>query len=209
MPGTKVLAHAGVSLADSYNIKGGSVGVEELDVKDVKGVHDMGATMFSERLESHLLQIDTGAMAQNFTWGNSLITIPDGPNRLVGLSVLSDTAARITNCAVSLRDAQSLRELPIWVWDINDDAESPFPWSDDGDTVAPVFYLRPTTYLLPTLLTRMGVLMGMPEILFRGLTAGFGAGTVTVFLLMHMARANPLSPGSGAPSAHGLPVPSW
>ena len=205
----KVLAQTGISLADVYDIAGSIVGVDELISQDVSLVHEMGGQIFSERLLGFIVRATTGAVAQNTGWTVVVGAIPDSPNRLLGVTVLADTVARVDTAALMYRNRITNREFPLYSWNTANDAEPLVPWSDDGAAVANVFWLRPTTYTLPSLITRLGDDRLMGDFVFRGGTGGFGAGTVETFLLLHLARANPGSPAPGQPSSHGLPLPGW
>jgi len=206
----KILSQAGVSLADIYDIEGSVVGLEQLDVGEVKAVHELGATIHSERLMSFLVLATSGAVAQNASWGVQTSGLPDSVNRLLGVGVMCDNAARIENVSIAIGDQDSGREMPIWVWDTNDDRVQRFIWSQDGAGAAQVDHLSVLVTHLPQLLTRLGVRLRMPSLLFRGLATGFGAGTVETQVVYHLARPNPtLAPAPGEPSSHGLPIPSW
>jgi hypothetical protein len=206
----KILAQAGFSLADVYDIVGSVIGLEELDVTEVKAVHELGGQIHSERLQSFILQQTTGALAQNVVWDLSQNAFPDSVNRLLGLIVVSNVAARVRLAQVSVSDNDTGREIPVYVFDNLDDDELSIRWSNDGAAAATHFFLRPTAGIyVPNLLTRLGTTKAMPNITFRGTTDAFGAGTVTTTLIMHIARPNTAVPGAGEPSSHGLPIPSW
>jgi len=205
----KIQAQAGTSLADIYRILGSIVGLEELDVSDVKGVHELGGTIHSERLQSFLISATPGATAQNLAWNTTVGGIPDSVNRLLAISVIADTTARITNAQVSLQDPAIAREIPLWSWDAGNDVENTIQWNNDGAGVAAEFLLVGKHHHAIELLTRIGTTLVMPSILFRGLTSGFGAGDVTPTLLFHLARPNSGAPTPGEPSSHGLPIPGW
>lgn len=207
----KILSQAGVSLADVYDIEGSVVGLEELDVTGIKGVHDLGPQIHSERLNVFGLTADSTALAQDTNWDVELGAFPDSINRILSITAVADVSGRVNHCVVSINDPQSNADHPIWIWDNTDDASSQMRWNDGGG-VATVFALRPIQNLLggaPTLLARTGASAAMPSLFFRGRTASFGAGTVQVQALIQVIRPDAGAPPPGAPSSHGLPIPSW
>jgi len=207
----KVLSQSGISLADTYAVEGSIAGVEELLTKDVHLSHEMGGTIFSERLETNVTRLNPGAIAQNVTWAVTLVP-PDSPNRILGVCMIIDTTARVTHASLAIGAVTGVRECPIWSWDIANDAEQAITISIDGATVGVEILMLPGFSLLPQMLTRSnGVLEGnlMGNLIYRGLTAGFGAGTVLPLMFCLLARANQAIPDPGQPSSHGLPIPSW
>lgn len=208
----KVLSQAGNSLADIYDVEGSVVGIEALDVEDIKGVHELGATIFAERLHANLNMIDSTSILQSVNWAVELVGFrPDVPQRLLGVSVISNTAARVTRACVTLSDQATNREIVLWAWDIANDLETTIRWADDTDTIGTFFLLNPLGYtaVFPTMLIRLGVGALMPSIFFRGSSAAFGAGNVRVRAILHFARPMPPLVAAGDPSSHGLPLPSW
>ena len=207
----KILSQAGISLADVYNVQGSVAGVDELDVNEVKAVHDLGPQIHSERTLGFIIR-DTIGIAQNTAFGFFIEDFADSATRILGFSVLASVAGRLTHVSIAIRHAiGNVREMPIWVWDTADDVEKGIQWSDDGAAASAVIYLQVVgDVYLPTLLTRMGAERAMGGFSIRGLSSGFGAGTVDVFTLVHICRPNEsLVPGAGEPSSHGLPIPSW
>ena len=65
------------------------------------------------------------------------------------------------------------------------------------------------TQNIPCLATRMGDAKIMPQMVFRGLTTGFGGGTVEIIINILLARASQSTPTPGEPKGHGLPLPGW
>jgi len=205
----KILSQAGTSLADVYDIEGSVVGLEELDVSDIKGVHDLGPQIHSERLQSFIVEASSGSLAQTITWGITTGGIPDSINRLLAVTVIANNAARVDHCSVAIQEQSNSREIPIWVWDTNDDDEQQVEWSIDGAASSTKFHLRSLGQQPLELLTRLGTTLEMPQLIFRGVTATFGAGNVTVRALYHLARPNSGNPPAGEASSHGLPIPGW
>lgn len=207
----QVLSQAGTSLADVYDVKGSVAGIERLDVAEIKGVHDLGPQIHSERLISFFLIASSGAVAQSTAWNVTLGGFPDSINRLMAIYVLANNSARVDACTVSLNNASSGIDQVLWEWDSADDLESRTRWND-GAAVGTFTGLRPIINVpggLPNLITRVDDERLMPTLVFRGLTLGFGAGDVTTRALIQIARPNSGAPPAGAPSSHGLPIPSW
>jgi len=204
----KILAQTGTSLADVYRIEGSIAGLEALDVTDIKGVHDLGPQIHSERLRSFIVGFGPGASLQTVTWSATAGGIPDSVNRFLGLAVIADVAARITNAQVSIRDPNG-SEIPIWNWDITNDVANTIvvarPAAGAGAEILLVGKFDHSIELL----TRIGPTNVMPDMVFRGLTETFGAGTVNPLCLFHVARPNSGAPPAGEPSSHGLPIPGW
>lgn len=207
----KILSQAGTSLADVYDIEGSIAGLEELDVRDIKGVHDLGPQIHSERLLVFNLQIDGTAVLQSVNWGIFLGSFPDSINRVLSATVIADTAARVDFCSILIEDTVNDREHLIWAWDSADDVESRVRWNPGtGATTETV--LRPSSNIaggLPTLIARTGGSSAMPNLVFRGRSLAFGAGTVQALALIQVARPDRGAPSAGDPSSHGLPIPSW
>lgn len=207
----KILSQAGTSLADVYDVEGSIAGLEELDVAEVKAVHDLGPQIHSERTLATIARGTTGAIAQNISFDFTVGAFSDVATRIFGLAVIADTAANVSRVCVSIRNPSNGREMPIWTWDSADDREQFIRWSDDGGAVATVVHLSTLVTHLPTMNTRIGLGRSMGEFVCRGQTLGFGAGTVEIFLLIHFARpalTEGITP-PGEPSSHGLPIPSW
>lgn len=206
----KILAQAGSSLADVYDVEGSVVGLEELDVTDVKGVHDLGPTIHSERLTGFMPVLATGAIEDDTAFNidlASVVALPRSINRLMGVQVILGTTARIASCCIVMGEPTTGLDIVIWAWDSAVDAE--IAVRTFGATV---IYLRPAVWpqgMLPIILTQMGNAKRMPNIVFRGLTNSFGAGTVVLTATLMMARPNNANPAAGEPSSHGLPIPSW
>ena len=202
----KVQAQAGMSLADAYNVQGSVAGIDELISREVHLQHEMGGTIFSERLSGRIVRATTGATIQNTAFDTELTGLPDGIYRVIGLTVLADVTGRLAFCQVSLRDTTNGNdnEIPIFVWDTDNDVTSDVRIDDNG-------VLGNQVALVPAALPFVPVLCIGPDqpqqvgsqIFMRGLTTGFGAGDVTVVALAYLAFQ------SGGVSSIGLPVPSW
>jgi len=206
----KILSQAGTSLADVYDVEGSIVGLENLDVTEIKGVHDLGPQIHSERLLSFNLIADSTALAQNLTWDVVLGAIPDSINRILSIIVVSGNGARVSHCQISITDPAGV-DHPVWIWTASD-IVSNIRWQELTGTIVTAHALRPTpgaTGSTPTIISRMGNEAALPTLSFRGLTTGFGAGTVRTRALILIARPDRGAPAAGEPSSHGLPIPSW
>jgi len=207
----KVLGQAGISVADVYDVEGSIVGVGELDADSVKAVHDFGPQIQSERLNVFNLIADSTAVLQNVAWNIALGGFPDSVNRLLSIAVIADNIGRIANCSIHIGDPVSGIDHPIWAWDAvtAGDSVGNIRWADP--VLQTDFVLLPIIQIQkgPTILARTGVGAAMPNLIFRGISNGFGAGTITVRAFIQVARPDGGNPGPGEPSSHGLPLPSW
>lgn len=203
----KIDSRSGSSLADSYDTVGSKVGIDNLETRDVNLVHEMGGTLVSERLTSEIFRVQTGSIAQSTAFDADFSQVlPTGIiMRVLGLAMIVDTANRVSNCAIVARANLADQEIPLI---INDGSEDPVRMQDDGAAVALLQTLGSDGAMIPqipTLLIGSGVRNSTVNTLFlRGVTSGFGAGTVQITGLAHIAFARP----EGVSSA-GLPVPSW
>jgi len=212
----KILSQAGVSMADSYEVEGSIVGVDNLDANNVSLVENMSSRVFSERMSSHLLRISSGSLAQNSAWDIVASPFPDCPCRITNIVFIALTASRISMADLMIADPNSDVEMPIATWASgavttggSADSEAPIRFDDDSAGAGTVSLLRQTLPMFPQLVVRMGSAPGMPVLKFRGLTSGFGAGTVEVLCYVSHCRPNVLTPAAGHPSSHGLAIPSW
>jgi len=202
----KVLSQAGISLADTYDVEGSIAGIETLESRDVSLVHEMGATILSERLSGTIRRVSTAALAQNTAFDSFFTDLPAGISRILGITVFSDVAARVGQLSVMARDPTSGREQPLWVWQSTNDLEFNVRMSDNGAAAANHSFYRPIHPIraLPSLIIGGGQPQRVSDVAFRGLTNAFGAGTVTVVLIMYIALMQ-----VGGISSRGLPVPGW
>jgi len=208
---TKILSQAGISLADVYDVKGSVAGLDNLDVEDVKAVHELGAQIHSERLNSFVQVIDSGSLAQSAVFDIEVTPFPDSVHRILSVVVAADAVAHVNICSVSIHDRNADTDEPIWLWDNGNDVEGTFRSRIAGVT-ANLVALRPTNPVpggVPNLLMRVGAEWEMASVFFRGQMLAFGAGTAQARALVLFARPNRSSPVPGDPSSHGLPFPSW
>jgi len=202
---SKILAQAGTTLADVYDIEGSIVGVDQLEAREVQTVHEMGGTIFSERLSTAILRNTSTAVLQSVAWD-----VIDTPNidsffRILQVTVLTNGIARLANCNVSIRDAGNGREVPLWAWDSNiADPGIDIRIDENGGGPTAGLTLLNGINFLPALQTSANQPQSVGVLTFRGLSNAFGAGTVESFALVTLAFAD-----SRAISSRGLPLPSW
>lgn len=208
--GQKIRGRAGESLGGLYDLPGGSTEIGELEAGEIHTVHEMGDTLLSERLMGFTSRTSSGDIAQNTAFGANVSGQVVGISRVVGISamVLAADAGSVANAQVSVvaGPTASRSEIPIWVWDVTDDVESPILWEDGALPPAAWVMLRPA--LGPNLpFTMIGphARLHTASMVFRGTMGAFGAGTVEIILQTHV-----LVPDDRQGLATvGLPVPSW
>lgn len=202
----KVLGQAGTSLADVYDVEGSIAGVETLESGDVQLRHEMGATIFSERLVGEVQRFTTGAIAQNINFDVVQQVGGIAVARITQVAVIVD-ADRIDFCSIAIRDDDNGREVPLWVWDTAIDGVSDIRIQENGQTVGNVLALRQIDQAsVNAACLQLGLAQPrrLGHVAFRGRTTGFGAGTVTATGIVTVYSAE-----SQGLSSHGLPVPSW
>ena len=113
----KILSQSGDSLADAYDIEGSIAGIDNLLSEEVNLVHEMGATIFSERLSSRILSISAGAISQSSSLDINFSV--NEMSRLLGIQVLTSAAARLSIVQVSITSPPAVdnSDMPIFVWD--------------------------------------------------------------------------------------------
>jgi len=203
---TKVLSKSGDSLADTYDVVGSVAGIEQLRSEEITLVHEMGATLWSERFSTFIRRAASGDIAQSTNFDVVLDGLPAHIFRILGLSVFVDTTARVTLATVSIQEPITGREVPIWIWDAATDIEVRARFSIEGAGATTEQFLQPApaNVRLPHMMASAGQPQSVPNVTFRGQTASFGAGTVEAVLLMHVGFVE-----VGGLSSRGLPVPSW
>ncbi len=200
----KILSKSGDSLADVYDVEGSQAGVENLESKDVHLVHEMGATIFNERLASRVLALSSGAVAASTAWNVNFSVSRN--TRILALACVTDNVGRITANQVSITSGPAVdnTEVPIWGW----------LGASDGSRVLSVMIagvVANRTVLIPGLVGEIpNLLIGTDSprpaqtITMRGVSNAFGAGTVEtqVLVLFGFAQTEGLS-------SRGLPIPGW
>lgn len=203
----KILSQAGNSLADIYEVVGSIAGIEQLETRELPIVHELGGTVFSERFSQDIRRAQTAALAQNTAWDVVITALGDNAIRVFGLAVHTSVTARVAFCSVSVNREVNGREVPIWIWDATPDIEINVRYSDNGAAAATTIFLRPVQLLegLPNLMTGEEQPAHNNRIAFRGVTSGFGAGTVIVT----MDVLTGFGQIQGGLTGRGLPFPSW
>lgn len=201
----KVLSQSGISLADTYDVEGSIAGIDRLLSEEVLLFHEMGGTLFSERFSTTVRRRSTGAIAQNITIGQIVSDLPSPYYRIFGFTVFNannDSAARLTQLSIYGRDALANRETVLWRWN---GAVVDETFNVEG-AVSTVEILVPDVAftVAPQLMAGITQPQSVSAIVIRGLTAGFGAGTVEIVTLMHIGFV-----AIGGLSSEGLPIPSW
>ena len=204
----KILAQAGISLADVYNVEGSVAGTDELLSKEVSLVHEMGGQILSERLLTHTINIETAALLQNVDYRILFSNLPDCPNRIVSVIVAADVPARVLHATVCVSPVTSGSDAVLWNHTGAVDGDYELRMEDSG-VVVNLVGLDPHFSFVPFLVTRAGDEALMPQVILSGRTTGFGAGDVSVQAFVTVIRAQRNNPAAGEPTSHGLPIPSW
>jgi len=198
----KIQAQAGNSLADIYDVQGSIAGIDQLETRELPIVHEMGATVFSERYVTTFRRLATGDQLQNTDLDVLVDNLPVTPTRLFAVTLFSDAPARLLNLSLVLRDPLNLQEIPIWTWAVGN--FQPARFLDVPGLIA-TQVLQPQNTFMPVMVGGSGQGAGMMHgIAIRGRTTGFGAGTVFVRALIYIGFAF-----LGGISSRGVPFPSW
>ena len=202
----KILSQSGNSLADLYDVEGSVAGIDSLETRELPIVHEMGSTVFSERFSGNVRRGVTAALTQNTAFDVILTDFGQSAIRIVGVLVFANSAGRVDNAMVAVRDPGDGREVPIWHYETSVDNDLNIRIDDNGAGAAAAILLRPVTLLenMPSMIIGNGQPAPMAEIAFRGLTSGFGAGTVITTVVLYTQFAE-----IGGISSRGLPIPSW
>lgn len=203
-----ILARAGISLADVYDVRGSVAHVEELLSREVHLFHEMGGTIFSERASGVMNIMTTGAVLQNVNIGVQATGLPTTPMRILGILALVDTAARVDFLSVAAVDsiAGAETDYPIFTWDSAVDGVRDVRHLLAGAGPTNTIMLVPTLggNYMPNLLLGSTAPAAVSGLTLRGRTTGFGAGDVTVDVVVYLAFAD-----EQGVSSYGLPIPSW
>lgn len=204
--GHNVQSQAGVSLSDIYDIKGGQAPIERLFTSEVPAVHEMAATIQSERF-SQRIRTASALFAASTAIDLLFDTLGAGVSRLHGLILFTDDASRIADICVSIEDTDAFgpdpsRGMPIWVWDATNSQSIRFR----NTTMQNLTVLRAQSEFtfLPNIITGGDQPDNCANLRVAGNTTAFGAGTVNVLCAALLS----FSAEEGL-SSRGLPVPSW
>jgi len=203
---TKILSRAGVSLADTYDVQGSIAGIEELESREVTLVHEMGATIFSERFSSFVRRAIADSVSQSTAFESVLSDLPTIPWKVLGITVWITTTARLDQVSVTVLDPVGGREILIWAWDTTTNDEEITVRLTDLGALGTRIVLRPHTPLgiAPMIVAGNSQPQHLGSVALRGITGAFGAGTVSTIMLMNIGFAQ-----VGGISSKGLPIPSW
>ena len=201
---SKIQARTGISLPDVYDVKGSVASVEELEAKDVQLMHEMGGTIFSERLGVTIRRLGSGAIAASSDFDVFFTNNPDSIMRVLGV-VVTVSANRLANCTVSIRRPEQDTEFPIFNWDGSVDTQVVSRFVISG-SVTDAILLRPLVPVgaFQTMMLGVNQFDNSPDIAFRGTTTAFGAGTLTAQMFIYLAFAR-----TAGVSSYGLPIPGW
>lgn len=199
----KILSKSGDSLADVYDVRGSIAGVEELLSEEINLVHEMGATIFNERLSARMVLLTTGAIAQNVKWNVNFSATET--SRILGVVVLSSSPAEVNRAQLSVTSPPALdnTDVPFFVWA----AGEPTQVIDvliDGTVEGLQALLPATPANVPNLLIGFDSPRAAATLSFRGSMTAFGAGTAVVRAIVHLAF-----PSRSGLSSRGLPIPGW
>ncbi len=198
----KILSQSGTSLADVYDVEGSIAGIEQLDTRELGIIHEMGATIFSERFATSIRQADT-TVNQSATFDVQIAVLPNVPCRVIGIQVITDDGSRLARVAVHVRSVPNAQDMPIWVWDTS----LILPVRIDmgaGNVEEEILGGSPGVEQVPTFAGGSSQVEFTERIVMRGASNAFGAGTVKITVLAQIAFAEI----SGISSV-GLPIPSW
>lgn len=200
----KILSQSGNSLADIYDVEGSIAGIDHLETHELPIVHEVGATVFSERFRTSIRRLNTGNLLQNVDFNVVIEDLPETPTRLLGLTVIADTGARVLRAALLVRDAVSNREVPVWVYDGS--TIIPTRMTDAGSlaTVDLLVGSGPAS-MLPIFIGGNATPQSVDSVSLRGTTTGFGAGNVDITCYFLQAFPTDLT----RLGSRGLPIPSW
>lgn len=199
----KILSKSGDSLADVYDVEGSIAGIDDLKSEDVNLVHEMGSTVFAERLSGTIVALGSGILAQSLAFNTALV-IPEF-SRILGVQVMSDDASRVADFSVHVTSTFGAvsRDSPLFIWENADG--STICRVQIGGTLATLDALKPPLPAqVPNLIIGDDSPQAVNTLSVRGATNGFGAGTVSTQALIYLAF-----PQIGGLSNRGLPLPGW
>lgn len=198
----KILSQAGNSLADMYDVEGSIAGISDLHTRELGIVHEMGATIFSERFRTTYRRLESAPTVQTGNINLAIVNMPEGISRILGVQVLADDATRIANCQVSVQEPLIGQDFPIWVFDVGNVGVVRI--EDQGVGVTRDLLIPQPGQTLPCFITNGQAHLEMSEITVGATATAFGAGTVILYVLIHFGFTY-----QGGVSAIGARVPSW
>jgi len=205
--GEIILGRAGASLADAYDVEGSTIGIKRLEADEVHLTHDLASTIFSEKASGNIRRLTSGALNQSTNWNVTMTGLLDNITRILGVLVFSDGGSEISHCQVSIHDPINGRDMPFFYWnDLSDKEENIL--IEHENTIETLFYKRPVDPMpsMPSMLFGRRQPEQVPDIVFRGRTLAFGAGTAETEAYIFVAFADEETRG---PRSFGLPIPGW
>jgi len=205
----KILSKSGDSLADIYDVEGSQAGINELVSQDVNLLHEMGSTIFSERIGGLIIAIPTNAQSQS-TVVSVNFSQTSAHTRLIAMNVIAQPTGRLNRAQVSVTSPPGApvgksTDVPIWQWDSVGDSVEDIDVMVDAVILTDAVILRTEKpSILPLLLMGSDSPRPINTLSLRTSTAAFGAGTVITTMLLYFAF-----PQLGGISSRGLPIPSW
>ena len=205
---TKILSRSGASLADIYDVEGSIAGIEQLETRELPIVHELGATVFSERFTTRVFRVTSGAIAASTAFNVEETNLPERPCRLLGVQVITSFTSRLVQVAVLGTDPVLGQDFPLWVLDTSAIASEGVNMEDAGGAGAfAILVPRTGLNVFPAFVGGKNQQDDMvSSVTLAGLTTAFGAGTVTTTALLLLAFARTDGP---RPPPAGVPVPSW
>ena len=201
----KIQTKSGDSLADTYDVVGSVAGLEFLDTEEVKTVHEMGGTIFSERASGRIRTFSQ-TLAQSLDFATAIADLSGPPFRLYGVIVVTSVTARIATLCVSWRGLDPQTEHPIWVWDGTNEDTVRFDMLGIGTGNRLVLRPIPEYSHFPYTGYGPSQPFNVGQLILRGTTTAFGAGTVEATVNLYQAVVTSNVVGS---ESRGVPIPSW
>lgn len=209
----RILSQAGNSLADIYDVRGSIAGIDDLETRELGIIHEMGATVQSERFLTAIRRVPVAPVAQSLTMTGVIVSgsgptdLPLEVTRLLGVQVFTDDVSRVNNMALLARQPDAvlgIQEFPLWVWDGS--GSTPVRFIDDAIESTPDMLTPILDPPVPTFCGGAGQTnqIMVKDLVLRGNSSAFGAGTVLAVCLLYLAVA--VIPGT---RSRGLPIPSW
>ena len=200
----KILSQDGQSLADIYDVEGSIAGIDELETHELPIVHEMGATVLSERFTTRIFRLPTGDLLQDVSWRIELATLPETPARLLGIQVIADDATRVSRAAVLATDPTAEQDIPIWVWNASD--FEAVTMEDVGVSATFGVLVTREGHIFPSFVGGREQQDDMvSSVTYVGRSTSFGAGNVSSTALLYVAFPR----RDINISSKGLPIPSW
>lgn len=221
MPNPITQADVGSTLSQHYDTQGQQMGSPgaEIEADRILLTHEMGTVMFGEKVRVRIRRLACLALNQSSTGEQILTDLPQGPWRILGLTVMTPdataVAADFSGVSLAMRDPDSQRETLLWGW--NNATLVNFRYSVDSTIGVAAHATFIPTAVQSNAWSAMGLMpnfcvsskltpqQSVSELALRVTTAAFGAGTRDVLANVAIGFALPSVGGI----ASGLPVPSW